>query len=268
MIDSSLHLDLLSAYRELRICIDLDMSLRLPILNFGVFRSSLKKVNELKFLSKEINRSPHHLVGLMGYEAQIAGVSDQFGLLTPLIKILKNLSKKKILSFRAEAKSIIGDLEFFNGGGTGSLFFTNEDDSIDELTIGSGFYCPTLFDGYDDLNLSPAIFFSLPVTRHPEDNIITCLGGGHVASGSVGVDKVPSPFHPKGLSLITNEMCGEVQTPLKSQKKLSFKIGDQVLFRPAKSGEICERFESIHAIDKNGESREFKTYRGDGKCFF
>ena len=268
MVDSKKHLSHLRHYSNLRLCVDLDMSLKFPGLNFGVFRSSKKKVNEIPEILDEIKKSPHQLYGLMGYEAQIAGVPDRHGILTPLVKLLKVRSQKKIISFRANAKNLCDGINFFNGGGTGSIFFTVSDPSIDEITIGSGFYCPTLFDHYKNLNLTPSIYFSLPVVRKPTSDIITCLGGGYVASGSIGRDKLPTPVFPPDMSFISAEMGGEVQTPLKARSAKTLQDLEQVIFRPAKSGEICERFKTINAIDELGNIKTFNTYRGEGKCFY
>ena len=203
----------------------------------------------------------------MGYEAQIAGVADKKGIISPIIYLLKILSKKHILKHRTQIKNQFPEIKFFNGGGTGSIHFSSKDPSISEVTVGSGFFHSHLFDGYNDLLSSASLFFGLPVTRKPNDQTVTCLGGGYIASGEVGRDKLPKIIYPKGLSYIPNEMAGEVQTPLKS-KNHTLNIGDNVYFRPAKSGEICERFMEIQML-KNGEVVDIaKTYRGEGQCFY
>jgi D-serine deaminase-like pyridoxal phosphate-dependent protein len=268
MIDSSEHVKMLNGLNPLRLCVDIDMSLRLPGLNFGVFRSGISHVKQLRELKEAVSSSAHKIIGLMGYEAQIAGLPDSNGFLTIIIKLLKKLSKNKIIKFREDAKSVFHELDFFNGGGTGSIHFSVLDESVSEITIGSGFYCPTLFDNYDHLQLKPSFYFMLPVVRKPKQDVVTCLGGGYIGSGSIGGDKVPLPIFPKGLKLISAEMTGEVQTPLTGRGAKQLNVGDSVFFRPSKAGEICERFEFISSVNSKGDRNVFKTYRGEGKCFY
>ena len=59
------------------LCIDIDMSTKFGNLHFGVRRSSLKTEEEVIQLVRYINEYPTlKLLGIMGYEAQIAGVCD------------------------------------------------------------------------------------------------------------------------------------------------------------------------------------------------
>ena len=105
-------------------------------------------------------------------------------------------------------------MEFVNGGGTGSIAATVSEDAITEVAAGSGLYCPTLFDGYRHLNLDPAAFFVTSVVRRPSPDFATVLGGGWVASGAAGTDRLPTPAWPDGLKLTGLEGAGEAQTPL------------------------------------------------------
>src|SRR5690606_4282332 len=144
---------------------------------------------------------------------------------------------------------------------------TVQEELVTEITVGSGFYSPGLFDHYESFSLAPALAFSLPVMRIPEEDIITCLGGGYIASGEAGQMKVPIPYLPHGLELLKHEGAGEVQTPLKNKSQYSFEVGDSIIMRHAKAGEVCERFEKILLIKDNKRIGEVPTYRGDGKTF-
>jgi D-serine deaminase-like pyridoxal phosphate-dependent protein len=274
MVDLAQHLFLLQNLAEkhdsiINICIDIDLSLELPTLRFGVYRSSINSIKKLKVFLNELKKCPRlNLVGLMGYEAQIAGVMDKnsFG-----IKILKQISHKKLTSFRRESVEIIKNegynLQFINGGGTGSLFETVKEDCVTEITVGSGLYAPVLFDYYQNIKLSPALFFSLPIVRKPLENIYTCFGGGYIASGAIQKIKGPTPYLPVGMKLLPFEGGGEVQTPIQYDGSETLTVGDSVFFRHAKAGEICERFDKINLIENGIISGEVKTYRGEGKTF-
>ena len=79
------------------------------------------------------------------------------------------------------------DLRFVNAGGTGSLHRFGDDRVVTELAAGSGLYAPTLFDGYDDFDLRPAMAFALPVVRRPAPGYVTAFGGGLRLQRGAGV---------------------------------------------------------------------------------
>lgn len=276
MVDVLEHLSVLNNLGDqlkqpVRVCIDIDMSVDLKILNFGVYRSSINSEKKLKALLEHLKHFPYvKVVGLMGYEAQIAGLADKnphtqlnrvYRLLKSIFAPVVNKRREKMVEFlKAEF-----DLEFINGGGTASLPTTTKDKSITEVTIGSGFYCPQLFSFYKHLHLKPAAFFAVEITRNPKPNYYTCAGGGYIASGSPSWDKVPHPYLPPGAKLTSNEACGEVQTPVYYPGSL--KVGDPFFFRHSKAGELCERFNQLILIKDNKIWKTAQTYRGMGACF-
>jgi D-serine deaminase-like pyridoxal phosphate-dependent protein len=72
---------------------------------------------------------------------------------------------------------------------------------------------------------------------------------------------------PEGLRLLGEEMCGEVQTPLRLPPDTRLALGDPVVFRHAKGGELAERFREVLLI-RGGECVGSElTYRGEGMCF-
>lgn len=271
MIDSIEQIKLISQIstkeRPVSICIDVDLSLDLPFLRFGVFRSPIQNVSQIRYLVEYIKKTPQvQLVGLMGYEAQIAGIGDKNKF---LIQFLKFLSLPNLRKRRKDISKFLKDegfdLKIINGGGTGSITSTTEEIVVSEITIGSAFYAPTLFDQYANLHLKPALFYSLPVIRKPSSNIYTCFGGGYVASGSLGHEKLPKPFLPKKIQLLKHEGAGEVQTPIKTKHHL--RLNDPIFFRYAKAGELCERFNEIYCIRGSMVEKIALTYRGEGKVF-
>ena len=92
------------------------------------------------------------------------------------------------------------------------------------------------------MKFHPAVGFALPVVRKPVPFIYTCLGGGYIASGAVGKDKEPEVWRPKGAKLLALEGAGEVQTPIFYNGEERVDIGESILFRHSKAGELCERF--------------------------
>lgn len=256
------------------LCLDLDMSIQYPALYFGVHRSRVRNADEALALYRKIRGLPNVVLkGVMGYEAQIAGLGDavpgQF-LKNQIIRQLKKNAIPKIESRRTRTVLALrdagADIQLVNGGGTGSVESTILEPTISEVTVGSGYYCSHLFDNYAGFKLQPAAGFAVQVTRHPRTGVLTCNGGGYVASGVAEPLKLPKPYLPHGIRLEANEGAGEVQTPI-HYTGTELQSGDPVFFRHAKAGELCERFNSLHLIRGNKIEREVSTYRGDGKVF-
>lgn len=259
---------------KLPISVEIDMSLRLPGLNFGVWRSPVRDVSALLALAKLIDDHPQlQLAGVMGYEAQLAGVPDAAAgkfLHNHLVRYLKRLSQRVIEQRRGAMLASLAEqftLDFINSGGTGSLEFSAQSSGVTEVTAGSGFYCSHLFSDYADFTHHPAAFFALPVVRKPTAGMLTCLGGGYPASGAAGKDRLPKPWLPGGAQLTSLEGAGEVQTPLNYSGSENLDLGDPVLFRHAKAGELCERFNTLLLVRGDTVVDEVSTYRGAGQCF-
>ncbi|MBC7691018.1 MAG: alanine racemase [Methylotenera sp.] len=282
MVDLPEHLKLLEkiaaqAGTRLHVCVDLDLSMELPGLRFGVYRSALNTCEKLREFLSVLRLCSHlELVGAMGYEAQIAGVGDRS---SPLVRFLQKVSVSQLRKRRKRMVELLRNeghtLRFVNGGGTGSLQLTSQEEIVTEITVGSAFYAPWLFDHYRSFSLKPAMGFTLPVVRAPLKGVLTAQGGGYVASGSRDPSKLPKPYLPEGIELLTHEGAGEVQTPFRQRRfpggkippGAASKVGDLIFMRHAKAGEPCERFNEIHLIRKGVYEGKVATYRGEGKAF-
>ena len=280
MVDKLEHIELLntiaSTYQtQARLCVDIDMSSSYPGIYFGVYRSAIKNATDLKLLiNSSTSFSNVKWKGLMGYEAQIAGIGDKVPgaiFMNKIIGVLKSKSINEIAERRTACLKVLADnsihLDFVNGGGTGSIESTLKENGVTEITVGSGFYQSHLFDNYSNFRHKPALFYALRIVRKPTNTIFTALGGGFIASGATNANKQPQPFLPHGMKLIKNEGAGEVQTPFEYFGKEALKIGDLVFFRHAKAGELCERFNDLILVRENKIEQIVPTYRGEQKCF-
>ncbi len=281
MVDSLEHLDLIhmaapDPAAPVRVCIEFDTAFHVAggRLKVGPKRSSLRTPQEVARLARAIvDRAGLELAGLMGYEGHIAGVGDRpMGkpLQGPAIRWMQRCSAAEIAERRAAVVAAVGAVApvgLVNGGGTGSLHTTAAEPAVTELTAGSGFFAPTLFDRYSSFALRPAAMFALPVVRRPGPRTATLLGGGYHASGAAGSDRLPRPHLPAGLSLDRREGAGEVQTPVHGRAAAGLRVGDNVYLRHAKAGELCERFRALHLISGGEIVDEVPTYRGEGVCF-
>lgn len=279
MVDSEAHLNLIeeaaTGTYPIRVAIDLDVSYRSPLLgHIGVRRSPVHTPEEAEALAKLIlRRKKLTLVGLMGYEAQLAGVGDNprgKSMMAQVLQRIQAASFRELAARRTEAVeriSYVTELEFVNGGGTGSLERTSEDPSVTEIAAGSGLFGPHLFDHYRSFTPHPAVFFALPVVRKPLPDTVVLMGGGWIASGPAGDDRLPEISWPAGLNYLPREGAGEVQTPVSGEAARALGLGDAVLLRHTKAGEIAEHANSIHILEGEHFAGEVATYRGEGKVF-
>jgi D-serine deaminase-like pyridoxal phosphate-dependent protein len=274
----------------LRVCIDVDAGWWVlgGRVRVGVKRSPIHTPAQAAELARAIlARDNLRLVGVMSYEAQIAGLGDRIGpgqsgrgIVPPLraraIRALQRSSARELAVRRAAAVAAVQAalreasapaLELVNGGGTGSLESTAAEDAVTEVTAGSGLYGPTLFDAYRAFTPRPAALFALPVVRRPGSGVVTALGGGYLASGPADRARLPLPHLPSGLRLDRQEGAGEVQTPLLGAAADGLSVGDRVYMRHAKAGELCERFRSLYLLEGERIVEEVPTYRGEGQCF-
>jgi len=281
MVDCVDQLELIEAARSgaaepVRVSLDLDVGFW-PLgglVKIGPKRSPIRTAEDAGELAAQIaRRAGVRLVGVMAYEGQIAGVADRVpgrALENLAVRAIKRLSAGDVAARRAAMVAAVaasGELEFVNGGGTGSIASTAAEPAVTEVAAGSGFYAPMLFQYYRSLRLQPAAGYALPVVRKPAPRIATALGGGYIASGPPRSDRQPVPVAPAGLRLDPHEGAGEAQTPVLGEPAADLRVGDRVYLRHAKAGELCERFNRLFLIEGQRIVEEVPTYRGEGRCF-
>lgn len=279
MVDSPEHLDLVDAalgqgHPEIRVCLELDASWRpLPGVHVGTRRSPVFSPRQAADLARTIlSRKGFRLVGMMAYEGQIAGLGDVAGsgAKNAVIGWMQRKSIVEIAKRRAAAVKAVrtlADLEFVNGGGSGSVESTGAEQAVTEIAAGSGLIGPTLFDGYAHFSPRPAAMFALPVVRRPAPKVATLFSGGYIASGPAESSRLPTPYLPEGLSLLGFEGAGEVQTPVTGEAARHLRLGDRVWLRHAKAGELAERFTHYHVVIGDRVDRTVPTYRGEHQNF-
>ena len=204
------------------------------------------------------DRPGTRLAGLMAYEGHIAGVGDRIPgrpLRSAAIRAMQSASEREIRErlprIVADVREVLAErgeaLEFVNGGGTGSLARTAAGGAVDELTAAQ--LRPRPVRQLPLARPGAGGVLLLAVTRRPVGGVATLLGGGYIASGVPGGDRLPEPYLPGGLRFDRQEAAGEVQTPLHGAAAHMLRVGDRVYLRHAKAGELCERFNSLYLIE-------------------
>ncbi len=278
MVDDEAQLDLIDAVlparqrNPIRVALELDAGYRIGPVRAGALRSPIRTPAAAVALADAIaGRAGFTLVGMMAYEGQIAGVGNTGrGPRGAAVRLMQRRSATELAERRAVVVAAVRrtfDLEFVNGGGTGSLETTVIEGSVTEVAAGSGLFGPGLFDHYGAFRPAPAVFFVLPVVRKPSRSTATLLGGGWIASGPVGRDRLPIIADPARLQYVDAEGPGEVQTPLRGRAAHMLQVGDQVWLRHAKAGEPAEHLNEFHVVDGDTITQVFRTYRGEGQAF-
>ncbi|MCX5319226.1 amino acid deaminase/aldolase [Streptomyces sp. NBC_00120] len=282
MVDDPAQLRLMDDARdggreEIRVCLELDTSWQVlgGRVRVGARRSPLRSPAQVADMARSVARRPgFRLVGLMAYEGHVAGVGDAVAgrpVRSRAIRLMQAAARKELAVRRAEVvravRTVAPDLDFVNGGGTGSVQHTAAERAVTEIAAGSGLYVPRLFDNYTSFTGRPAALFAQPVVRRPGAGVVTVLGGGYPASGAPGADRLPVPYLPEGLRYDPQEGPGEVQTPLLGAPADDLLLGDKVWFRHAKAGELCERFDVLRLVEGDTVTATVPTYRGEGYTF-
>lgn len=290
MVDCPTHLDIIDSARSaatssdvpadgatqaVRVCLDIDASYRLgegmlgSRIHIGARRSPIRdSASAVDLAAHVIARPETNLVGLMSYEGQIAGTADAGS--TAKQAMVRAMQKRSIAELKVRRRSVIdavrelAELEFVNGGGTGSFESSVAEGTLTELAAGSGLFSPGLFDGYTHFQHEPAAYFVTPVVRRPGPGWVTVFKGGFIASGVPGTDRVPTIAWPQGLEYSSLEGAGEVQTPLTGPGTEDLRIGDLVWFRHAKAGELAEHFNEFLVVSGSQVIDTWSTYRGHG----
>jgi D-serine deaminase-like pyridoxal phosphate-dependent protein len=247
MVDCTEHLDLIeeaatSFVAPIRVAIDIDLSWRAlgGLVEVGQKRSPIRTPAQAVALAHEIERRERtRLVGARAYEAQIAEIGDNLpgkGITNLLVRAMQSASAKDVEERRGEivaALSEVAELEFVNGGGTGSIDLTAAEWAVTEIAAGSGFYAPIRADHHRAIKLRPAAMFAMPVTRAADGRRLELAGAERA---------LPRAGDPLG-------------------------VGDRVYFRDLRAGELCERFNRLYLITGTTIRDEVPTYRGEGKSF-
>jgi D-serine deaminase-like pyridoxal phosphate-dependent protein len=274
MVDDPAHLSLVEACtpspKGVRVAVDIDAGLRLGRSHVGPKRSPLHDASEVLAFAREVGDRGFALVGVMTYEGQVAGVPDDVPNQRARSLVVRQLKSASLAQLEQRRRTIARDLrelvqlDFWNAGGSGSVETTVADPVVTEVAAGSGLLVPGLFDHYESFRPVPAAFFGVPVVRRPGGGLATVAGGGFVASGANGRDRLPLPWAPPDLHLTGLEGAGEVQTPLTGPGARLLRIGDWVWFRHAKSGELAEHTNQVHLLSDAAIVESVPTYRGLG----
>jgi D-serine deaminase-like pyridoxal phosphate-dependent protein len=252
------------------VCVDVDVSWQPAAeLWFGLRRSPLRDSEQARALAARIGEADGvHVLGVSAWAAQAARPlpTGAAGVLrAPLRGVVRSRSAELAADRRAATvEALKGDghaVAVVLGGSTGDLAGALRDPTLTDLPVGEGLLCPVRCDRYG-LNLKPAIHFALPVVRRPDAEHITCRGGGYP---SAGPDPAwPVPVWPPGLRVVAEEGWGQSHTAFSVAPGAAPPIGGAVVCRPARSGDLLDRFNEVLLYQGDQLVEVLPTWRGLG----
>src|ERR687891_1504854 len=153
MVDDRPHLDLIEGTiaggpAQVRVCLDIDLGwwpLGGRLARIGPKRSPVHEPARARRMAEEIQARPGtRLAGLMAYEGQIAGVGDRIPGRPLRSLAIRRMQSASLRELRRRLPGIVatvreavaqsgGELDFVNGGGTGSLAGTAARDAGPQL---------------------------------------------------------------------------------------------------------------------------------------
>lgn len=269
MVDAEEHLQLLERHAaknnvKLGIIIDCDFSIKFVGQHAGVLRSPLTHSEAVVALAKKTVDFPHlEFRGIMGYEAQEAGIGDSSWLFRKMKQKSREINDARRSNIVSALRNAGFSPEIVNGGGSGCFQLTAAEDEVTEVTIGSGLFKSYIFDPIESMNgFAPSLFMALRIIRFPRPGVATCYSGGYVCSA---INKSPQIILPKNCKETAREGFGEVQTPISyDPAHVSLNYGDVIICRFAKAGEPLERFNTVCIVSKGKIVDHYATYRGHG----
>jgi D-serine deaminase-like pyridoxal phosphate-dependent protein len=147
---------------EILACLEVDMAYR-PLgagaVHLGLRRSPLRTPDEALALVRSAKGLPNvRINSIMGYEGHIAGTSDNVPGKSLNNALMRFVKRQSIHEFTPRRDGVVKalraeglQLEIVNGGGSGSLVSTLMDPLVNEVTVGSGFYCSALFHHFREV---------------------------------------------------------------------------------------------------------------------
>ena len=271
MVDDTAQLDVVravSADAAVRVCLDIDASLRIGRLHLGVRRSPVRtpgttrprwpaprRTRGFRVVGRDVlrgadRRPARHLAARPRGEGAVGRRAAQ-----PAVAVVEAVEKA------------VGALEFVNGGGTGSLEVTGADPCGHRVDGRVGAVRPHAVRRLPRLRAAPgAVLRAARSCAGPRRGSRPCSVGAMSRPGRPGQPRLPSPAL-RGLQLLRGEGAGEVQTPVRGPGAAALRVGDRVWFRHAKAGELAERLDTLHVVEDGVLVESVPTYRGEGRTF-
>lgn len=222
-------------------------------IDVGLHRGGLAEPEVLSECLAIIAADPQHLhmTGLMGYEPQLTGLKAdlQHPAVQEVLAIYRGFVERvKQAGYDPEKLTL-------NGAGSHTLKIYEQDNTMNDLSAGSGVVMPTDFDTYHLAAHQPALFIATPILKRYSENVfmpappadmarIYYIYGGYWKAKMVSPEGVGEPLYES-----TN------QSPITTTKDVDLQVDDYMFLRPTQSEFVMLQFGDLMAL-KDGQIAE------------
>ncbi len=238
----------LNQYQALAKQLGVKMRINFEI-DVGLHRGGLPEPEAIRPLLSIIEEDPEHLelAGLMGYEPHLSGLQAALG--DPSVKQVLGVYR----GFIDQVKPMGANIEklTLNGAGSHTLGIYHRDNTMNDLSAGSGVVKPTDFDTYHLTDNLPALFIATPILKrydelkvpgdlalakllplwNPNMQRLYYIYGGYWKAQMVSPPGVPDPIYQS-----TN------QSPVSTSAAVNLKVDDYMFLRPTQSEHVMLQF--------------------------
>jgi len=235
---------------------ELGVKMRINLeIDVGLHRGGLESPAALGPILQVINADPQHLsfAGFMGYEPQLTGLRAD--LEHPAVRGVLGIYRSFIDAAR-EAGVDVKTLTL-NGAGSHTLRIYEGDDTMNDLSAGSGVVMPTDFDTFHLSQNTPALFIATPILKRydslkvpgdpwvaqvmstwdPNMRQLYYIYGGYWKARMVSPPGVPEPLYQS-----TN------QSPVTTSRRVDLKVNDYMFLRPTQSEHVMLQFGDLLTV--------------------
>ncbi len=230
---------------------ELGVKMRISLeIDVGLHRGGLAEPAALDAALQVILADPDHLsfAGFMGYEPHLTGM--QAGLDHPAVADVLAIYGGFLDGART-AGIEVSDLTL-NGAGSHTLRIYERDNTMNDLSAGSGVVMPTDFDTFHLSENRPALFIATPVLKRYDDlsflpqtppgvERVYYIYGGYWKARMVSPPDIGEPIYRS-----TN------QSPITTSNAVDLQVDDYMFLRPTQSEFVMLQFGDLLAV-KDGE---------------
>ncbi|MEE4284158.1 MAG: alanine racemase [Pseudomonadales bacterium] len=201
-----------------------------------------------------------HFTGLMGYEPQLTGLKADLShpAVVEVLSIYRGfIDRAKLAGYDAE-KLVL------NGAGSHTLKIYEKDNTMNDLSAGSGVVMPTDFDTFHLTDHQPALFIAAPILKRYQQNPfmekpptgmeqVYYIYGGYWKANMVSPQPVGEPIYQS-----TN------QSPILASADLNLQVDDYMFFRPTQSEFVMLQFGDLLAVTDERISHQWPVFQQTG----
>jgi len=231
-------------------------------IDVGLRRGGLAEPEALSAALAVIAADPDHLsvTGLMGYEPQLTGM--QADLKHPAVREVLATYHGYIDRLRLAGVEVDGLT--LNGAGSHTLKIYERDDTMNDLSAGSGVVMPTDFDTFHLADNRPAMFIATPILKHyrknpmmPEPPVnmqqVYYIYGGYWKAKMVSPEEVGDTIYQS-----TN------QSPIATSANVNLQVDDYMFLRPTQSEFVMLQFGDLLAVEGGEISARWPVFHQTG----